>query len=326
MRCASLAFMSIVLTLLGCGRKEDLSKSNASLNESSVREDILSVLDDTPFNAAYQLACHNCYDSKYWNGTFEEVFDAIQVVEVDIFDTTLDIFSSGQKHDWYVGHLPVGNDNNCGGSFSSCLEMLSNWMRRNPEHDVVTFFIDKKQGWGNTRNPEDLDDLLLRYIPREHIFSPSDLARQYDNVRTAIKNKGWPTMGALKGKVMFAVTGGSGIFSITRNRTLDQYVQQRGKDAVAFVAPDATSIDHILSVPTAFSEGGRDWVAFFNLKRNQARLGSVAFQQRLVTRIWGGDKLPFCDLVNRSVNLVALYQFFHREDLGCDEKGVIQPR
>jgi hypothetical protein len=308
------------IALQSCGVADDASIASSKDGAG----DKFTVPDQTPFNEAYQLACHNCYEPKYWSGPFEDVFDAIKVVEVDLFDTTIDIIGSGQDQDWYVGHLPFGNNNNCDGNFSACLEMLARWIERNPEHDVITFFIDKKQNWGNSRRPADLDELILRHIPRDHIYAPMDFAAGQENLRAAIRTSGWPSMGSLNGKVIFALTGGSGIFSFTRNQTLNQYVADRGSEAVAFVAPDATQPSNVLQKPTGFSEATKGWVAFFNLTRDQARLGAIAFQERVVTRLWGEDKLPFCDLVHKPVNLVAMYEFLANTHLGCDAKGVIR--
>ena len=51
------------------------------------------------------------------------------------------------QQDWFVKHAPDkrGNINCCGGTFQNCLNRIKDWSENNPNHDVITLFIDKKE-------------------------------------------------------------------------------------------------------------------------------------------------------------------------------------
>src|SRR5205085_424123 len=98
-----------------------------------------------PFPMTFQKACHNCYEKQYAK-TFLSVFDSVQAVEIDFYDTQ-DKVSGAKPYSWYVRHgwgtlAKSGNDNNCTGDgkgtndLAACLRDVKAASDAHPGHPV----------------------------------------------------------------------------------------------------------------------------------------------------------------------------------------------
>lgn len=223
----------------------------------------------TLYNKNYQIACHNCYDTQY-AANIEDVFPFTTAIEIDIWDNFQGsgVLSAGNKmnNDWYVKHDPLqkGNQNCCGGSLGDCLKRIHAWSDKNPQHDVITIFIDKKENWSDpneTRKPIDIDNLIVTIFSKDAIFSPSNLIGDKANLKEASAFN-WPSMDDLKGKFIFVITDGT---QITSRKPLNEYVEALKNAAICFVAPQILKENEIAN-PDGFSEPNAKNVVFYNLE------------------------------------------------------------
>jgi hypothetical protein len=110
-------------------------------------------------------------------------------------------------------------------TLKSALKELRQWSTNNPNHEPLFVNIEAK-GFhpGNESkflkflgfkralpfNQEaytDLDKEILEEIPRQMIFTPSDLKSTYYSIKERLETIGWPTLHECKGKIFFILEG-----------------------------------------------------------------------------------------------------------------------
>jgi hypothetical protein len=262
----------------------------------------------TRYDTIYAKACHNCYERQY-AASLEKALDQVAALEIDFYDDK-DLLPGGEMTgNWYVRHgLGGGNDSNCTapGDLRACLGDIKRWGKEHPGHDVVTVFLDKKQGWGDTRRPADLDALILSVFDRENVYAPVDLRGAHPTARAAANAGAWRTADRLHDKYVFVLTGGR---LINPAGTQQEYVASRGAEAIAFVAPDADESGDILTIPNGFDQTTAAWLVFYNLGKDQAHLGPMIRGRGYVGRLWGApeDDGSYREALGRCTNFIALY-------------------
>lgn len=272
-----------------------------------------SIGQEILYNNNYSVACHNCFDKKY-SKNLSDALSYTSTIEIDIWDVPLLFNRSGaMKNDWYVKHtfLQKGNNNCFGGSFANCLTEIANWTAENPNHNVLTIFIDKKQGWSNkngTRKPSDLDKLILSVFGREKIYTPSDLASKDTDVRTAVKKHNWIAENNLKGKIIFIITDAT--FFRPRNRILNKYLEKVNRPAVCFVAPTIKRQAEIAN-PKGISVKNDCNVIFYNLNFKNTALCEKISYNNYITRVFRSPETTdeINTLTRKKVNFVALFNY-----------------
>ena len=275
---------------------------------------------DLEYNKNYTIACHNCYEPKD-NRNIEDVFPYTTTIEIDIWDNEIASGRAAEKLkskkmdvDWFVKHQPEqqGNLNCCGGTFKDCLNRIKDWGNTNPDHNVITIFIDKKENWSDPnekRKPRDLDELLLSIFTKEKIFKPSDLLQKKQNLKLAVDN--WPILNSLKGKFIFVITDGSIQFYIPfllYTRTpLNEYLEVQKNSAVCFVAPEISE-EQSIGQPSGFSKENAQNVVFYNLKYPSGNLPEKINSINCLSRIFNSPETieSYNDLINKKVNFIAV--------------------
>jgi hypothetical protein len=293
--------------------------------------------EDARYDTVFRKASHNSFE-KSRAASLAAVLDKVPTIEIDIWDDE-NAPKGGEKAGyWYVRHdLRGGNSNNSssGGGLDACLTDIRYWSDAHPNHEVITIFLDKKQGWGdggNRRQPADLDSLLTSIIPRDRFFVPVNLQGAHPDLRTAARAGAWPTMRALHGKFVVVLTGGliSLPFGITTpgNKILHQYVAARGSDAIAFVAPETDQAAHIVGTPDHFDATTAKSLVFFNLPHDYTNLGPMVRTNGWMSRTWGiaESNAGFVSTVERCVNFVALDNFAEAGFNGGMMQGVLVSR
>ncbi|PVD53855.1 hypothetical protein DC498_00195 [Terrimonas sp.] len=267
------------------------------------------------YNKNYSLACHNCYLPNLAN-KIEDVFSYTTSIEIDIWDNEVAsgllgtiLGSNKMNKDWYVKHEPhkKGNLNCCGGTFQSCLSRIKLWSDENPNHNVITIFIDKKENWSDnneTRKPSDLDDLILRTFTKEKIFTPFMLLKEKTNLKEALLVSKWPTLDSLKGKFIFVITNGT---EITSRNPLDEYLSSQKQNSICFVAPEIHTENEIAN-PLNISQTNSSNVIFYNLKYNSKLLANKLNSLNYLSRVYGSPETidTYNELVKGKVNFIAI--------------------
>lgn len=136
-----------------------------------------------------------------------------------------------------VFHLPVIDPVSTCTRFIDCMWLVRSWSDAHPMHLPIVIWIEPK-GDADALDQEllpladrwdEFDRTILAVWPRERVFTPDDLRGAHKDLPSAIADTGWPTLGKLRGKVMFAM--------------LD-----RGKDRAAYLASAMNLAGRVLFV------------------------------------------------------------------------------
>ncbi len=196
--------------------------------------------------------------------------------------------------DWYVYHVnfPFLNDTVCD-RFTECLDQLAEFHRRHPGHLPVTVFLDMKDPFGDGHEPESLDDVIAARIPASAIVGPHELMRRCPgarDLREAVQSPcGWPTVGELRGKFVFALTGGT---VCGRGDVLRSYAPGPGvaETRLAYIAPNVTDDCTYAALAATFP-----FVVFFNLDWAHRGAGKLIRGDGAISRIYEGGLLGGLD-------------------------------
>ncbi len=104
-------------------------------------------------------------------------------------------------------------------TFVACLEQVKAWSDANPNHLPILILVEAKDSdffvpilptvvKFDSALYRDLDAEILSVFPEDRIILPDDVRHTSPTLEHAILTKGWPTLGKLRGKVMFAHDNG----------------------------------------------------------------------------------------------------------------------
>lgn len=230
------------------------------------------------YDEVYQKATHNSYERD--EALFDQlVYHRVRALELDIhIGKTLWPDVPGN---WYVYHadIPTQNATLCH-RFSDCLDALVAFDVAVPDHEVTTVFIDLKDDFDAAgHGPADLDALLLAKLGPK-VFTPADLLAKCGgtSLRAAVTGAcGWPTLAELKGRWIFALTGGT---ACAPGGRLHSYGAGGGK--AAFMA---AGVDGTCPVSSYASEPD---VVFLNMAFSDVASATPAHAAGLVSRVYYG--------------------------------------
>jgi hypothetical protein len=269
--------------------------------------------DTLLYNNKYSVACHNCYQKKY-SSSLEEALKYTSTLELDIWDSKYFI---GKKKltgtDWFVKHslFQKGNKNCEGGSLRLCLTEIAEWRKKNPDHDVLTIYIDKKEAWSckkSGRKPEDLDKLISSVFPAGVIYSPKEVLQENESLRSSVHGCNWPSTKELKGKVIFVLTDAA---ILTRqNKILNKYLNKQQNNSLCFVAPKIKKQTEIIK-PRGLSGNNSSNVIFYNLRYKDVGLSSAINSRNYINRVYNSPETlaTVNALADRKVNFIALHNY-----------------
>lgn len=274
---------------------------------------ICGASDTLFYNNKYSVACHNCYEKKY-SSTLEEALEYTSTLELDIWDSQYFI---GKKKcfgtDWFVKHslFQRGNKNCVGGSLKACLQEIEQWTKKNPDHEVITIYIDKKEGWGSNRSarkPENLDNLISSIFPAGSIYSPKEVLQENENLRSSVQGCRWPSTNDLKGKVIFVLTDAT--ILTRKNMVLNEYLKKQQKNSLCFVAPLIKKKSEI-QAPRGMASENRSNVIFYNLRYKNVGLSSAINSKNFINRVYNSPETlaTVNAMADRKVNFIALHNY-----------------
>jgi hypothetical protein len=230
-----------------------------------------------------QKSAHNAYDKD------EPLFD--QIVFHRVHSVELDIhvgknLQPSLTNDWYVYHADVlGLDRTTCRRFSDCLRVLRSVHDAFPQHEIVTVWVDVKDDFRAGQTADDLDARISSELGAANVLRPADLLAacpSAKDLREAVTGAcEWPSLSSLRGKFVFALTGGN---ACAQGTLLDGYA---GGGALAskrlgFIAP---SIDD--TCPFS-SYQGVGHALFMNMDSAHMGSASAVRSARLVGRIYDG--------------------------------------
>lgn len=125
----------------------------------------------------------------------------VRHVELDIrFNASLEILE--------VYHLPILDEQTTCRKFTECLGVLKKWSDAHRAHHALVIQIEMK----DTVTEETAETYFstlhqeIRSVwPDDRLFTPDELQGGETTLRDAVKKNGWPTLGELRGQVLFTL-------------------------------------------------------------------------------------------------------------------------
>lgn len=208
------------------------------------------------------------------------VYHRIRSLELDVHHSAS--FAAELPGDWYVYHIDVVDDDSHCRTLSQCLGLLAAFQRAQPEHEVLTLWIDLKDPFIADHQPADLDArLAAAFGPK--LLTPAELLARCPaaaNLQQAVTlpGCGWPELSALRGRVLVALTGGD---LDDPSNALAKYVGADASQRAAFVAPDLGAPETLPNHPEA---------VLHNLALADVGLATAVRDAGLVSRVWVLDE------------------------------------
>ncbi len=172
-------------------------------------------LDDLlRFDDLQALGTHNSYHVKTtgvpaWN--YDHAPLPIQLEEQGVRQFELDVSFDPALGEHRVEHVPVLDAGTTCATLTECAADLWAWSRLRPAHHPLFVLVETKDAWDPAEGPAHLDSLedeVLAAWPRERLVTPNDLRRDAADLRSALEDEGWPTLGELRGKALFVLHDG----------------------------------------------------------------------------------------------------------------------
>ncbi|GAB4525498.1 MAG: hypothetical protein Tsb0020_43500 [Haliangiales bacterium] len=254
-----------------------IAAERAAAAEAPAAEAALAPADaDTRYDEVRQKSVHNSFQRK--EALIDQmVYHRLRSIELDIH-----VGKSGWSRvpgDWYVYHTDIFDAATTCHRLSDCLDELRAFHLMNPAHEVITVWLDLKDGWQSGNDPDQLDNRISAHLDPAWLMTPAELLDRCpgaSDLQAAVTGGcSWPTLDSLRGRFLIALTGGDVSSPSTK---LSQYLDAGGADQrLGFVAPDLVQTSDI---------DRDDDVVFFNLKRDDVALAAEV-QGRYVSRVWG---------------------------------------
>lgn len=166
------------------------------------------------FADVWSVGTHNSYhlrtegvDRPEWDYAHRPLDEQLGVVGVRQFE--LDT--------WYIDgafevfHVPVLDQESTCPTLLECLQDLKGWSDAHPAHQPLLTLVEVKDVMGD-EGPGDYFEVLEAELssvwPRERLITPDDVTGGQGELRDALAEHGWPTLGELRGRALFVLHDG----------------------------------------------------------------------------------------------------------------------
>ena len=109
-----------------------------------------------------------------------------------------------------VYHIAVIDEVSTCDTLVDCLSTIKGWSDQHPGHVPIMVWFELKDSTGG--GPIDdllvVDQTILEVFPMRRIVTPDFVQGDHESVRAALESEGWPTLGEVRGKIMFMVLNG----------------------------------------------------------------------------------------------------------------------
>ncbi len=181
-------------------------------------------LDDTLTYAHVQsLGTHNSYHLETgetpvqaWDYSHLPLDEQLGLQGVRQFE--LDIYRNPDTDEFEVFHVWFIDQSTTCLALADCLATMKGWSDRNPAHHPFMTLFEVKDPYPDEEGAAEylaaLESDLLAVWPRERLVTPDLVQGDAANLRDAIAERGWPTLGELRGKALFVLHDGGGYRSV----------------------------------------------------------------------------------------------------------------
>ena len=212
--------LPLLLALVGC-RSDDPSHTDSKPDEPTgppVIEDGWYPMDGVlRLNDVQARGTHNSYHVQTENPVDASHFYThapldVQLEEQGVRQFEIDIhYRTGSGFE--VFHLPAIDDVSTCDVFVDCLSIIKDWSDDNPYHAPIVIWLEPKDEI-DALIPElemiaghydDLDAEIWSVFPDWQVVTPDDVRGAHDTLPAALSADGWPTLGGVRGRVMFSL-------------------------------------------------------------------------------------------------------------------------
>ncbi len=216
------------------------------------------------YNEVFQKSSHNSYQ-KYESIPDQLTYHMIRSIEFDLHISKLGY--SDVNGDWFCYHHAADTGTTVH-MFSDALAQLKAWHNINPNHEVVTIWMDVNDLDSSTHKSADFDNCINSYLGSDLLWTPADAKGAGASMQANISANGFPELTALQGKFIFIFT-----------KTYDAYADN-GNDIYNRSCFTARNIDSTSKIDD------RDWEIFFNLGTGNGSVGSQIYTDGFISRQW----------------------------------------
>lgn len=158
------------------------------------------------YNEVSMKASHNSY-AKEENIVEQLVWNPKKDYNSGCRALEFDIRQSDDGQAWSVEHLALHYREN-DKQLREYLTALNLWSHQNPDHDVITIFLDLKKTTGEKIFPVQLDSYIKACIPAQHIYTPGNILKDGLSLAQSVEAAGgMPLLKDLQGKFIFCLAG-----------------------------------------------------------------------------------------------------------------------
>ncbi len=107
-----------------------------------------------------------------------------------------------------VFHLPILDPRSTCDLFTDCLGVVRRWSDAHPSHHPLFLQIEPKDAWDAPTTEQRMTAMeaeILSVFPRELVVTPDEVRGASASLPEAIAARGWPTLGATRGRVLFFI-------------------------------------------------------------------------------------------------------------------------
>lgn len=210
------------MALLACPGPDD--DDSTGTGDDDTTEAWSYPLDDTLTLSHLQaLGTHNSYHLETgetpvpaWDYSHLPLDEQLGLQGVRQFE--LDINRSDDTGEFEVFHVWFIDQSSTCPLLADCLMAMKDWSDRNPAHHPFLTLLEVKDPYQDeVRAAEYLDaleDEILAVWPRDRLVAPDLVQGDAANLRDAIAERGWPSLGETRGRAIFVLHEGGGYRSV----------------------------------------------------------------------------------------------------------------
>ena len=151
------------------------------------------------------LVLHKSHDYQHPSLTDQLTLHGIRQLELDVH-----LSSEG---DFEVFHLQKIDPKTSCATLADCLRECLDWSVAHPRHLPLLFWLELKDADDLKGSPyvsmagrhAELERLVLDAWPIDRILTPDEVRGEHSSLPEALASEGWPELGALRGRAMFAL-------------------------------------------------------------------------------------------------------------------------
>jgi len=186
-----------VLAFCACG--------DAAIEFDYPRDELLRLnhLQAKGTHNSYHLA-PDPFELADWNYTHTPLGDQLGVHGIRQFELDININVFDDRFEVY--HIVRIDEGTTCFLLTDCLRDMKRWSDRNPAHHPIVAMVEIKDGYDDSY-AEHFFDLfeseLLSIWPEDRLVTPDLVRGAYATLREALADRGWPTLGELRGRALF---------------------------------------------------------------------------------------------------------------------------